>query len=101
MKPYAEAFYKSKTWEKTRAAYISYRKGLCERCLAKGIYSPGVIVHHKTHITPENINDPKITLSFDNLQLVCRNCHADAHSSREGKRFLLDEDGRVIFNNTP
>lgn len=97
MQDYAEKFYKSKRWQKTRAAYISYRQGLCERCLARGQYSSGEIVHHKIHITPENINDPNVALSFDNLQLVCRACHAELHSAKEGARFTLDEQGRVKF----
>lgn len=97
MQEYAEKFYKSKAWVKTRAAFVSCKRGLCERCLAKGIYSPGVIVHHICHITPENINDPSVTMNFDNLQLLCRNCHAEVHSSKEGSRFVLDDEGRVIF----
>lgn len=101
MKPYAERFYKSKAWERTRKAYASYRKGLCERCYAKGLFVPGVIVHHKCHITPENITDPMVTLSFDNLELLCRNCHAEVHSSKEGSRFVLDDEGRVIFSSPP
>ena len=92
-----DQFYQSKKWRKTKSAYTKYRKGLCERCLAKGIYSPGVIVHHKEHITDENITDPTITLNFDNLYLVCRQCHAELHSNKEGSRYTLDENGSVIF----
>jgi 5-methylcytosine-specific restriction endonuclease McrA len=95
MQDYAKAFYKSQTWQRTRAAYVAYRRGLCEVCLSKGIYKPGVIVHHKQHITPNNINDPTITLSFDNLQLLCRDCHAAAHANRQ-TRYKFDELGRVI-----
>ena len=93
---YAKAFYTSAAWLKTRRGYFKYRGGLCERCLAKGLYVPGIIVHHKIHITPENIGDPSITLNFDNLELVCRDCHADVHSAKEGKRFIIDENGRVV-----
>lgn len=67
---------------------------MCEVCLAKGIYKPGVIVHHKIHLTPELIAQPEITLSFDNLQLLCRDCHALAH--RPEKRYKCDELGRII-----
>lgn len=68
--------------------------GLCERCLAKGIVKAGEIVHHKKPITPNNICDPNITLSFNNLQLVCRECHAEAHGARQ-TRYTIDEYGRV------
>ena len=61
MKSFAKAFYKSKAWKECRAAYARRAGGLCERCLANGIYKAGEIVHHKIEITPENINDPTVT----------------------------------------
>ena len=96
MKEYASSLYSSKAWQKTRDAYKKSVGGLCEICWAKGIAKPGEIVHHKTPITPENINDPNITLSFENLQLVCRDCHAQIHD-RKKRRYKLDDMGRVIF----
>lgn len=95
MKEYAAAFYSSKAWKDTRDAYRRYRGGLCELCLAKGFYNAGEIVHHKKHLTPDNINDPAITLSFDNLLLVCRDCHAKIHDRRQ-RRYKFDDLGRVI-----
>lgn len=94
MKEYAEQFYKSLTWQRCREQKFKQARGLCERCLAKGIYKPGEIVHHKTHITPENISDPDVTLNLDNLQLLCRDCHADVHKGYE-KRYTIDELGRI------
>ena len=95
MKDYARTFYKSAAWKSCRAAYASYRHGLCEICLARGIYKPGEIVHHKVHITPENINDPTVTLDWRNLQLVCRDCHAEIHGDKRPTRWKVDEAGRV------
>lgn len=95
MKDYAERLYKSKRWQDTRNAYASSVGGLCELCLAKGYIVPGEIVHHKIHITPDNINDPYVTLNWDNLQLVCRDCHAQIHLGTE-KRYRVDEMGRVV-----
>ena len=94
MKDFAKPFYTSQAWKKCREAYTKKARGLCEICLSKGYYVPGEVVHHKVHLTPENINDPNITLCFDNLQLVCRNCHADIHS-RLPRRYVIDENGRV------
>lgn len=94
MKEYAKTFYKSAAWKDCRKAYAAYRRGLCEVCLKRGIYKPGEIVHHKIHISPENITDPTVTLSFDNLQLVCRDCHADLHKGFE-TRYKVDELGRI------
>ncbi len=95
MKPFAESFYKSKTWERTRAAYASSKSGLCELCLASGQIVPGEIVHHKTALTPDNINDPTITLSWNNLQLLCREHHAQVHKQLD-RRYDIDEQGRII-----
>jgi len=96
MKEYAESFYKSKAWQDTRASYLKSVGGLCERCLAKGIYKAAVIVHHKKHIDPQTIKDPRVTLSWDNLEAVCRDCHAELHTANK-KRYKLDEMGRVII----
>lgn len=95
MKEYAKEFYKSAVWKDCRKKYAEYRRGLCEICLARGIYKPGEIVHHKTHITPENIYDPRVTLAWENLQLVCRDCHAEIHGDKRPTRWMVDEAGRV------
>lgn len=95
MQEYAETFYKSKAWQKCRAAYAKSKGGLCERCLARGIYRAGEIVHHKQHITPGNITDPNIILAWDNLELLCRDCHAQEHDRRK-RRYKVDDMGRVI-----
>lgn len=95
MKKYAEQFYKSKTWQLTREAYSKSKHYLCEICLEHGRYTAGEIVHHIKPITPANINDPEITLNWNNLQLVCRRCHEHAHR-RAPRRYKFDEYGRVI-----
>ena len=94
MKDWAKPFYKSAAWKSCRAAYMQQVGGLCENCLAQGRYTPAEIVHHIVEITPENIADPEVTLSFGNLRAVCRECHAVEHGSRQ-KRYKLDELGRV------
>lgn len=93
MKEYAKGFYKSQAWKQCREAYAKSRRGLCEVCLSRGIYRAGVIVHHRTHIDPDNITDPRVILDWDNLQLVCRDCHAEQH--KPARRYRVDELGRV------
>ena len=95
MKDFAKTLYKSKAWQRTREAYASSVGRLCEICLKQGIYKTGEIVHHKIVLTPDNINNPDITLSWDNLQLVCRDCHAKEHGNT--KRYKVTETGRVII----
>lgn len=94
-KDFSVKLYKSKAWQCTREAYMKSVGNLCEDCLKKGIYKPGEIVHHKIELTPENINDAEITLSWSNLKLLCRDCHAKIHGTK--KRYKVDEFGRVII----
>ena len=96
MKPYAASFYKSQQWEKTRELYIRSVGGLCEICEQNGKIVAGTTVHHRIPLSPENINDPDITLNFNNLCLVCRDCHAKIHSGSQ-RRYEIDELGRVIL----
>lgn len=98
MKDFATRFYSSKAWKQCRAAYMEKVGGLCEDCLKRGIFTPAEIVHHIVEITPENITDPEITLSFSNLRAVCRECHATEHGARV-RRYKLDELGRVTARN--
>lgn len=96
MKDFAKEFYNSKAWKDTRESYKRFRGGLCEICYAEGIVKAGEIVHHKTELTPQNIDNIDIALGFGNLQLVCRECHAHIHDRRQ-RRYTLDELGRVVF----
>lgn len=95
MRDFAEALYSSKAWKNTRDAYKRYRGGLCEECYRNGIVKAGEIVHHKIHLNADNVNDPGIALSFDNLELLCRDCHGKQHQ-KVIRRYKIDELGRVI-----
>ena len=66
-KPFAKAFYKSSAWRHCREEYIKSVYGLCEMCYAQGIIRKGDELHHKVKLTPDNINNPCITLNPDNL----------------------------------
>ena len=94
------AFYKSKAWQRCRSAYISSVGGLCERCLARGYFVPGYIVHHKEYIDLDNITDPSVLLSFDNLEYLCERCHNQEHFG-EKKRFIVNADGSVVAAGPP
>ncbi len=96
MKPWARKFYKSKVWQNCRDAYYLSKHGLCEKC-----GGPGLIVHHKTVLTPGNIHDPEITLDWDRLELLCLECHNREHggaSTAEGLEF--DERGNLVERRT-
>lgn len=96
MRKFAEDFYKSQAWKNTRTDYAASVGGLCEDCLERGEITPGEIVHHMVELTPDNINNPEISLNWDNLRLVCRKCHA-MHHRKNIKRYEIDELGRVTI----
>lgn len=91
---FANGFYGSQAWKKCRTAYRQYRGGLCERCLARGLIVPGTEVHHKQYLTPDNLSDPAITLSWDNLELLCQACH-DAEHEHDVQLRRTDANGHV------
>lgn len=101
MKKWAEKFYRSTAWRKARSNYIQERYlidgGLCEECHRQ----QGYIVHHKTMLTKNNIDDVNISLNPDNLEYVCRDCHEhfEGHliGTREKKRYIFDENGDPVL----
>ena len=106
--PFQE-FYNSTAWKQCREAYKHKVCYLCERC-----GRPGVIVHHKIRVSVETINKPEVLLNFDNLELLCRECHALEHAKENKKfyehnehvkgvhgRYRVDEFGRVKATEPP
>lgn len=75
--------------------------GLCEECHDK----PGYIVHHKVTLTQENIMIPEITLSFEHLKHVCKDCHDqfEGHGIRKKKEVtcIFDERGQPVPVKSP
>lgn len=91
-KDFSRKFYNTQAWIKTAKAYKQSKFGLCEKC-----GQPGEEVHHIIALTPDNINDPNISLNWDNLMLLCRSCHElieeKAKATISGIRF--NEFGQV------
>lgn len=87
-----QKFYNSLLWQKARDFKISSAGFLCEVC-----GELGEIVHHKIPLTEVNMNNPKISISNDNLQLVCRSCHKRIHDEIAGKGLILifDKEGNL------
>lgn len=102
---FARRFYHSKAWERARRAALDRSHGLCEECIRRGLVRPAAIVHHRVPLTPDNIGDPSVTLGLDNLECVCRDCHAAEHVElgtygrarpAERPRVAFDEAGNVV-----
>ena len=96
MRDFQKGFYNTKAWQNCRNNYLKFRGGLCERCLERGLIVEGEIVHHKVHLNPYNILVPSVSLNFDNLELLCRQCHSDTHYDNQPKRYTIGADGSVI-----
>ena len=99
---FAKKFYATSMWRECRNSYAASRGHLCERCISRGVLARGEIVHHKIELTPENIDDPNITLNWDNLELLCRFCHAEVHDQRKKcRRFSIGPNGEIIIETPP
>ena len=89
---FAAWFYRSWEWQRCRAGYIKSVGGLCERCAAKGLVTAGTQVHHRIRLTPSNLRDPSVALCWDNLELLCDECHQAEHHNI---RWRCDAGGHV------
>lgn len=105
---FAKPLYHSARWlhlqklamERTETTTGSVPPGMCERCYEHGLLKPAKVVHHITHVSPENVGDPSVTLNLDNLMRLCQECHAAVHSSNPDQgppRCGFDENGNVVF----
>lgn len=92
------SFYGSKVWKDCKTSYLKSVGGLCELCKAQGIITPAEAVHHLEHITAENMTNPNITLSWTNLQALCRKHHDEVHGRAKKMRYHFDTMGKLIID---
>ena len=86
-KDFSKAFYNSRRWRKNAKAFAESKCWICSRCHNRSITgsgTPRMIVHHKTPLTPENIHDDSIAYGWDNLELLCIDCHNAVHAEGKG-----------------
>lgn len=79
---FAIQFYNSKAWRDLRELLIIERGGKCERSGKVFTDTSKLIGHHKIELTPQNINDPSISLNPDKIEIIS----IDEHN-KEHKRF--------------
>ena len=85
-KKYA-SFYNSSKWKELRKLKFADANGLCENCLLKGIVKAGVDVHHLVEIS----KDWSKRLDYDNLVLLCKDCHNEIHERESPLQKFLKE----------
>ena len=104
---FSKQFYDSAQWERVRTGVLMRDRYMCTRC-----GRPAEEVHHIKHLTPENINDPNVSLNPNNLTSLCRDCHFEEHRNdrarghtRDGREidhreveegFMFDENGQLV-----
>ena len=106
---FARKFYHSQKWEKMREYILIRDKYKCQRCGETGILE----VHHKIHLTPDNIEDGNISLNENNLITLCRDCHFAIHEEDKARGnknnqkpdcelgFKFDENGFLVPIDSP
>ena len=105
-KEFTQNFYGKLAWKEVRDYVMKRDAYLCQDCLTKGMYTPAEEVHHIVWLTPDNINDPNITLNPNNLISLCKECHHERHNKGEhlgkkrNRRYKVDEFGRVTVTDT-
>ena len=104
---FARKVYRGKRWERARSVAMSRQVKMddgrvcppymCEMCFQRSIMKTAEIVHHKVHLSRDNIDDPEICYGLDNLMRVCRDCHAEVHYPDDYRpRVAFDSDGNVV-----
>ena len=93
---FSKAFYKSDVWKDVRLSILKRDRYICQ---AAGCHNPAEEVHHKIRLTPENINDPNVTVNPKNLISLCGDCHKTIHKSdrASGRRNNRKESGNKIL----
>ena len=86
---FSKRVYESRRWRKCAKAYAESKLGICEKCHT-------AIPHRDDR--PENIDDDATVYGWDNLMLLCQECHNAIHARREdgGRRVRFDADGNVV-----
>lgn len=82
---WAKSFYTGKAWRTTSKAYMATKNYICERCGAAA-----EVVHHKRYLTAANITDPNISLGFDNLEALCKDCHGKEHMLKNNLTYFTE-----------
>lgn len=95
---FAKQFYNSSKWQSVRKDVLFHSGGLCEECLKKGLIRTADVVHHKIILTPENINNPEVSLNPEHLVALCADCHAAVHAEADhGRRYFVNANGEIVI----
>lgn len=89
-------FYRTEEWIKLTEKIKLQSAGKCAICHKTVSDWRTLIVHHKIHLTMDNVFDPNISLNENNLETICLDCH-----NKEHKRFGYEEHNVYIVYGSP
>lgn len=91
-KEFAKGFYRSKLWQDKRREILRRDLYTCEICGGRASE-----VHHEVELTPDNIDDPSVTLNNNLLRSLCGDCHKAITLNRIdcAEEFVFDENGQL------
>lgn len=76
-----KSFYNSSSWRMFRTVIIAERGPLCVDCHKVIVDSKEIeLDHDPVELTPENVNDPNVSLNPDNVKIRCHDCHNRKHN---------------------
>lgn len=89
--PEIRKFYNSKAWKDLRKFIMQRDNYLCVHCAKEGIAEAAIDVNHIKKL--KDAWDDR--LNQDNLEALCRKCHAKADKGKveENPTFYFDENG--------
>ena len=92
---FSKKFYDSKLWKDAREYVLKRDRYQCQDCKVMAAEE----VHHIKELTPDNINDPMVSINPSNLISLCYNCHKLRH--RKSKSIIktdyeFDAEGNII-----
>lgn len=85
-------FYTSKVWRDLAYSLKIQAYGKCQRCGKQVLDFKYLIAHHKENITEENINNIKISLDPNNIEIICHDCH-----NKEHRRFGNKQGVYIVY----
>lgn len=92
---FARKFYDSAVWRNTRKYILKRDNYRCKDCGAIACE-----VHHIIELNENNIRDPLITISPNNLVSLCYQCHKARHERKAEQivktDYFFDEDGNIL-----
>lgn len=75
-----QKIYQSAEWKKLREAKL-LQNPLCEPCLAKGVVTPAIDIHHIDSFTKyDGTKKLAVAFNYANLLSVCKQCHQRLHN---------------------